>query len=291
MLKANTLRSRITIETLIPRFGILLLIRSRWTVCIFFISLLTLLLASKTAWAEDNYYQIINGSVDSVSDGYDRDGGYTIYFNFEGRQFLLDTGYYQSSFFGNLETAGINTDELDYVVLSHNHVDHTSGWKHLRKQRPLLTIYVPPGQTFSYSEKLNKVEDFLKVTPNVFLLHTHDELGSLGIKDELSLLIRTKEGPFFFTSNSHTDFIMKLDKAERILGESVYFHSGHTARRVTSDKEIMEIAKKTKARNVIKVSPSHSRPSHDEIFKKVFGTGFMPAILGKKVPLKPAASE
>ena len=163
MLKAYRLSSRITIDALILRFSIPPLIRSRWTICIYFVVLLTLIVASKPAWAEDNYYQIINGSVDSVSDEYEKDRGYTIYFKFEGKQFLLDTGFYQSSFFGNLKTAGINTDELDFVILSHSHIDHTSGWKHLRKERPQLTIYVPPGQTFSYSEKLTQVEDFLQV--------------------------------------------------------------------------------------------------------------------------------
>jgi len=49
----------------------------------------------------------------------------------------------------------------------------------------------------------------------------------------------------------------------------------------------MANARKMKAMNVKHVSPSHSLPSHDNIFKEVFGTGYVPAMLGKKVPLEP----
>ncbi len=252
--------------------------------------LITALLVPGAGWAEVNYFQMINGNRNAESDEYIRDLGYAVYFNFEGKQFLLDTGHSQNNFVNNLDAAGIDTGEIDFVILSHSHIDHTSGWKYLRRQRPEVVIYIPPGQVFSYSEKLTEVNDFLRMTSNVILLHTHDEAGSVGIKDELSLLIRTTQGPYLFTTNSHTDFIMKLEKAEKILGESIYFHSGHTARRVSPDKEIMEIAKKTKARKVKKMSSSHSRPSHDEIFKQVFGAGYVPAILGKKVTLEPASN-
>ena len=69
-------------------------------------------------WVDDNYYQIINGTLDAVSDGYVKDRGYTVYFNFSGNRFLLDTGDSETSFVGNLKTAGVNSDDLDFVVLS-----------------------------------------------------------------------------------------------------------------------------------------------------------------------------
>ncbi len=240
-----------------------------------------------TVWAEENYYQIINGSPDAVSDGYVKDRGYSVYFNFEGSKFLLDTGDNENTFVGNLRTAGINLDDLDFVVLSHTHKDHTSGWPYLRRQRPELPIYIPPGRVFSYSAEFDVVNDLLKITPNVILLHTHDEAGSIRIKDELSLLIRTAEGPYLFTTNSHTDFIAKLEKSKEVLGESVFFHSGHTARRVSPEDKILEIANKARDLNVKKMSPSHSSPIHDKIFRQVFETGYLPAILGKKVMLEP----
>ncbi len=58
---------------------------------------------TKMSRAEDNYYQIINGTLDAVSDGYAKDRGYAIYFNFDDHKFLLDTGDNETSFVGNLK--------------------------------------------------------------------------------------------------------------------------------------------------------------------------------------------
>ena len=227
--------------------------------------------------------------MEAVSDDFIRDSGYTVFFNYEGKKFLLDTGYNEYNLVSNLKIAGISTDDLDFVVLSHSHNDHTNGWPYLRRQRPQLPIYIPPGKVFSYSAEFNEVSDHLKLSPNVYLFHTHDELGTGGIKDELALLILTKMGPYLFTTNTHTDFFARLDKAKRLAGQDVFFHSGSTGRKKTLVEKITANAKKMKALNVKQVSPSHSKPSHDNVFKEVFGTGFVPAILGKKVPLEPVS--
>lgn len=276
------------VSVLTPHLGFLSVLKRRWTASSFALILLIPFYLPNTGWAEENYYQIINGSVEAVNDNFIKDRGYSVYFSYDGKKFLLDTGDNVSSFVDNMKTAGISSEELDFVALSHSHGDHTRGWPHLRKQKPQLLIYVPTGRVFSYSAEFNVVSDYMEVSPNVFLFYTHDESGSLGIKNELSLLINTKKGPFLFTTNSHTDFITKLEKAKSILGEGVFFHSGHTARRVTPDSEILAIAKKMKNLKVKQVSPSHSNSSHDKIFELVFGAGYVPAILGKKVPLESA---
>jgi len=241
----------------------------------------------RTGWAEENYFQIINGTRDAVSDDFIRDSGYSVFVSYDDQKFLFDVGEKKKSFLGNLKAAGITLDEVDFVMLSHRHSDHTRGWSFLRKAQPSLPIYVPPGAGFSHIAEPKEVDGHLKITPNIFIIHTHDEMGSLEVTDELSLLIKTKKGPYLFTTNSHTDFITKLEKAKSILGEGVFFHSGHTARRVTPDSEILATAKKMKNLNVKQISPSHSSPNHDKIFERVFGAGYVPAILGKKVPLEP----
>jgi metal-dependent hydrolase (beta-lactamase superfamily II) len=97
----------------------------------------------------------------------------------------------------------------------------------------------------------------------------------------------SKSGPYLFTTNSHTDFFTKIEKAKQLTGQKVFFHSGHTGRRVSPDDTIVANAKKMKSMGVKPVSPSHSKPSHDKIFEEIFGAQYIPAIVGKKVPLEP----
>ncbi len=249
--------------------------------------LLALIFLPRIGLAEENYFQIINGSVEVVNNNFHSDRGYSIYFNFDGKRFLYDVGLKKKSFLNNLKSAGIPLDGIGFVVLSHPHSDHKRGWPFLRREQPSLPIYVPPGEGYTSISDPAVVIEHLKISPNIFFIHTHDDSGSLDIFDELSLVITTKDGPYLFTTNSHTDFFMKLEKAKRVTGQEVFFHSGHTARRVSPDDLIANNARKMKELGVKRVSPSHSNPDHDKIFKEIFGNDYITAIVGKQVILEP----
>ena len=260
----------------------------------FFVSKVLLFLCLSTpgaGWAQENFFQIINDTSTAVNPDFALDRGYAVYVSYEGKKFLMDTGISETSLVRNLKAAGVSLDTLDFVLLSHRHDDHTGGLGHIRRKRRSLAIYIPPGGGFKrfHPEELVEVDDHLKVSPNIFLIHTHDKFGSRGITDELALLILTKKGPYLFTTSSHTDFFATLEKAKRLAGQDIFFHSGHTDRRIASEKTITANATKLKALNVRQVSPSHSTPSHDRIFKEVFGANYVPARVGQKVPLEPAA--
>lgn len=240
-----------------------------------------------TGWADENYFQIINDLIPAVSEEYVLDNGYAVYISYEGKKILLDTGVKEKNFVRNLKAAGISLEDLDLVLLSHRHSDHVSGAFHIRRERPSLPVYIPPGGGFVAPEFI-VVDDHLSISPNIIVMHNHDNAGTSRIKDELSLLIETSKGPYLFTSNSHTDFFAKLAKAKRLTGQDVYFHSGHTAERSSSAKVIVANAERMKALNVERVSPSHSDKRHNKIFEEIFGADYVEALLGKKVPLPPS---
>ncbi len=258
-------------------------------VCVSIALLFNCLSAPGAGWAEENFFQIINDISTPVNQDFSRDFGYAVYVNYEGKRFLLDTGKWETNLAKNLEAAGVLLDSLDFVLLSHRHRDHKGGLAYIRSERPSLPIYIPPGGGFEdfEPEELIEVDDHLRVSPNIFLIHTHNEFGSAGITDELALLIITKKGPYVFTTNSHTDFFVTLEKAKRLAGQDIFFHSGGTARRRSSEETIRANAKKLKALNIRQVSPSHSNSNHDRIFKEVFGANYVASRLGQKVPLEP----
>ncbi len=259
--------------------------------CLIIIAIFIFLNAPKIGWADENFFQIINGSGPAVNQDFTLDRGYAVYVSYEGKRFLMDTGITKKSLVRNMKAAGVFLENLDFVFLSHQHRDHTGSLHYIRKERPSLRIYIPSGGGFQYlnPEELIEVDDHLKVSSNIFLIHTYDEFGSVSVTDELSLLILTKNGPYLFTTNSHTDIFLKLEKAKRLAGMDIFFHSGHTARRVSSKEVITANATKLRALNVRQVSPSHSSPSHNKIFEEVFGANYVPALVGQKVPLEPVS--
>lgn len=56
--------------------------------------------------------------------------GFSAYIEAEGKRILFDTGY-SGAFLQNAEKMKIDLMDLDYVVLSHGHFDHTGGLWHL----------------------------------------------------------------------------------------------------------------------------------------------------------------
>ena len=56
--------------------------------------------------------------------------GFSAYIETEGKRILFDTGY-SGAFLQNATKMGINFFDLDYLVLSHGHFDHTGGLWHL----------------------------------------------------------------------------------------------------------------------------------------------------------------
>ncbi len=259
--------------------------------CFIIVSLFVFLNAPKIGWADENFFQLINGTGPAVNKEFTLDPGYAVYVSYEGKRFLLDTGIGKKSLVRNLNAAGILLENLDFVLLSHQHDDHTGSLPYIRKERPSLRIYIASGGGFKYRkpEGLIEVDDHLKISSNIFLIHTYDESGSRGITDELSLLVVTKKGPYLFTTNSHTNFFLKLEKAKHLAGMDILFHSGHTALKRSSKELITANATKLKALNVRQVSPSHSKPSHNRIFEEVFGANYVAARVGQKVPLEPVS--
>lgn len=91
--------------------------------------------------------------------------GLSFYLEMDGKKVLFDTGY-SDVFIKNAVKMGINLLDLDYIVLSHGHNDHTSGlnslisfYIHAKKEKRKITqkpIIITHPETFNKKVK----EDF-----------------------------------------------------------------------------------------------------------------------------------
>lgn len=72
-----------------------------------------------------------------------RDWGLALFLEVGGRRILFDTGNDSDVFARNVRALGIDLADLDAVVISHRHGDHTSGLRHLLESNPDVPIHVP----------------------------------------------------------------------------------------------------------------------------------------------------
>src|SRR5215210_3028504 len=60
-----------------------------------------------------------------------KDWGYSALIEYGGKRILFDTGNNPTIFAQNVRAAGVDLEQLDYVVISHRHLDHTAGLSYL----------------------------------------------------------------------------------------------------------------------------------------------------------------
>jgi 7,8-dihydropterin-6-yl-methyl-4-(beta-D-ribofuranosyl)aminobenzene 5'-phosphate synthase len=90
------------------------------------------------------------------------------YIEDDGKKILFDTGY-SDVFIKNAISLGINLLDLDYIVLSHGHYDHTWGLTHY------MVLYM------SALEQKQKVKKPTIIThPDTFLEKYEEGFGEIG---------------------------------------------------------------------------------------------------------------
>src|SRR6516165_8721132 len=71
------------------------------------------------------------------------DWGFAALVEYGGKRILFDTGNNAKIFEHNVKAAGVDLQNIDFVVISHRHADHTSGITYLLRVNPNVPIYVP----------------------------------------------------------------------------------------------------------------------------------------------------
>ena len=212
------------------------------------------------------------------SPGMRKDWGYSALVEYGGKRILFDTGNNPEIFAQNVNAAGVDLLKLDFVVISHRHLDHTAGLTHLLSVNPKVKIYAPkeafgafgsslpskfyrqqdslpeemryfdghPEDTLSFGTawpegKFVTVEAPLEVAPGVHLISLVSE--TVGTKElrELSMAIETPQGMVVVAGCSHPG-IERIVEAAKSIDRNVHMVFGGFHLPAATDKDIAQIA-------------------------------------------------
>jgi 7,8-dihydropterin-6-yl-methyl-4-(beta-D-ribofuranosyl)aminobenzene 5'-phosphate synthase len=98
------------------------------------------------------------------------DWGYSALVEYNGKRILFDTGDNIAVLRANVERMHINLANLDAVIISHSHGDHTSGLRYVLGLNPNVMVYVPDDPAFRSREL---PQAFLATTPEPKLNRDH----------------------------------------------------------------------------------------------------------------------
>jgi len=170
--------------------------------------------------------------------------GPSIYIKIPGKKLLFDTGPSINVLKHNAEILGINLSEIDAVVLSHGHRDHTGGLQALSTDG--ITIYGAPGTPAN-----RVINDSLEIYSGAYVLKP-----LYGPPWETSLLINVDGyGGILFVGCSHPGIINIVQNAMKIARIKVVIGGMHLFG--ASRDECKSIVEKFKALRVEKVGAIH----------------------------------
>lgn len=252
-----------------------------------------------------------------------KDWGYSVLIEYSGKKILFDTGNNSQIFAANAEAMRVDLRDLDFVVISHRHGDHTSGLAHLLKVNPNVKIYVPAELFGAFGSTLPKgfyksvhtlpdnmryfdgaepesfssgsawpqanfvsVESNLEVAPGFFIFPTVSNVkGTMELR-ELTLAIRSPQGLILVVGCSHPG-VEEILSASSAMNSHTFMLLGGLHLVKTPDAEIERLANALHDKwKIDRIAPGHctGEPAFAKL-KQIFGDSYVYAGLGSRIDL------
>lgn len=221
--------------------------------------------------------------------------GFSAFIELDGVNLLFDTGH-TDVYIKNAKKLKIDLNETDFVVLSHDHWDHTGGLNHhpFTKSKklighPELFKKLLKKKTVDSLDKFEIIssEKYLEFSKNVFYLGEIPRIinfekgffDSDEMRDDSAIAIKTSKGAIVITGCSHSGICNICEYAKKITKQEIYaviggFHLFEDDKNVV-DKTI-EYFKNEKIKHLMPMHcvdfPTQVKMSNELNFKK-YSTG------------------
>jgi 7,8-dihydropterin-6-yl-methyl-4-(beta-D-ribofuranosyl)aminobenzene 5'-phosphate synthase len=210
------------------------------------------------------------------------DWGFACWVQYGDTVVLFDTGASGELLLENLGTLGLDPRDVDIVVLSHIHGDHTGGMEGLLATGVRPEVYVPATFRTSYKNELrgqvtlHEVTKWQEIIPGV---HTTGKVGYN--PPEQALVFRTCEGSVVITGCAHPGISLLVERAKEVGGQDIYLVLGGFHLGGASAPAVQRISDTFHELGVQNVAPCHCTGEHSmDIFAHDFGAHFMRAGVG-----------
>jgi 7,8-dihydropterin-6-yl-methyl-4-(beta-D-ribofuranosyl)aminobenzene 5'-phosphate synthase len=202
---------------------------------------------------------------------------------------LFDTGGDGYTLLGNMRQLGVEPAEIDIVVLSHIHGDHTGGLEGFLERNSRVVVYLPGSFPENFKKAVKSlgghVEEVVQAKGLFPGAYTTGEIEG-GIREQ-ALALNTTEGLVVVTGCAHPGIVSMVRKAREITGENkVYLVIGGFHLSSESASRLKSILREFRRLSVQKAAPCHcSGDEARKLFKQDYGAGYIECGVGKRVIL------
>jgi len=194
------------------------------------------------------------------------------------RTVLFDTGAKGDILLGNMRILGMDPDDIDTIVLSHQHSDHVGGLASFLAENPDVVVYHPAGfpkglldQARAAGATLVPVAAAETICPGATVTAPMGDSPS-----EMGLVVDTSQGAVLITGCAHPGIVPMTRAAAELAGGSVHtvFGGFHLLRQ--SHGQIEEVIEGLWRVGVRRCGPAHcTGESAVAQMREAFGEGFI----------------
>ncbi|MEE9465938.1 MAG: MBL fold metallo-hydrolase [Candidatus Neomarinimicrobiota bacterium] len=201
---------------------------------------------------------------------------------------LFDTGTKSEVLLHNAEVLGKDLGQVDVLVLSHDHGDHTGGIVEVLEHNPEIEVYFPVSFPATYDSIINSHDAKpVRVSEAIEIFEGATLTGEMGgrIKEQ-SLILETTPGLVIITGCSHQGIVKILERAKNIYQENITLVFGGFHLLNNTADQVSEIITRFKDLGVEKVGATHCTGERAiELFRKAYGDNFVPMGTGRVVQI------
>lgn len=218
-------------------------------------------------------------------DGVRADHGFSCLIRGLEKTVLFDTGGNGDILLSNMEALEIATQDVEVVVLSHVHSDHTGGLERILADNAAVTVYYPASFSERFARSVQTagaspvaVEGAISPCPGLFMT------APFGNPAESGLVVATGLGQVLITGCAHPGIVEMVKAASELVGERVYAVMGGFHLMSHSPGQVDRIIQELKDLGVARCGPAHcTGEAATARMKAAFGAGTIEMGVGSTV--------
>ncbi|MBN1223229.1 MAG: MBL fold metallo-hydrolase [Candidatus Aminicenantes bacterium] len=224
------------------------------------------------------------------AEGTQADWGFACLIQGAEKTILFDTGTKDNILFHNIRLLNMDSSEVEVVVISHEHGDHTGGLKAFLNENNGVVVYFPKSfskQFYQFIEKAGAastpVDEPVRLCDGVY--STGEMKG--GRIAEQSLILDTHDGLVIITGCSHQGIVNILKKAKSMFDKPIDTVFGGFHLLEHSDEAVAEIIAQFKELGVSKCGATHCTGERQiGLFREAYGANFVEMGVGRVLTFK-----
>jgi 7,8-dihydropterin-6-yl-methyl-4-(beta-D-ribofuranosyl)aminobenzene 5'-phosphate synthase len=206
-----------------------------------------------------------------------------------GVKLLFDTGGDGAILTRNMAALDVDPGQIQSVILSHIHGDHTGGLNALLDVGMQPTVYILPSFPVSFKNAVKQRTNLVEVEPGQPIAEGVLTTGEMGTNiPEQALILRTDHGMVILTGCAHPGIVQIVEQAIMLTNDPVYLVMGGFHLGGASTSQIASIVDKFKKLGVEKVAPSHCTGDQAmNMFRDEYGDDFIESGVGFTIVIEP----